>query len=303
MARNNNLIATGIDTTGGRRSTLSIKDLATGKLLPETISNTSANFAWSSDNKVLYYVVNDHTVRPYKLMKHVIGTDPSADKTIYTENDSTYEVYLTSSNDNHYIFINTNTTNSSEVRYIDATRPDDSPVMIQPRTKNLEYSVDYFEGNVFHIRTNDKAENFKYVETPIASPGINNWKDLIPHSSSAYLEDVAVLKDYLVVQSKVNGLTRIKVIHRKDNSSYNVDFGEEAFVANMYMATDDYASDSIRYSYSSLTTPSSDYMYTLSSKQKQLLKQQKVGGGFDASKYETKRIRAKATDGTMVPIS
>jgi len=303
MARNNNFIATGIDTTGGRRSTLSIKDLATGKLLPETISNTSANFAWSSDSKVLYYVVNDHTVRPYKLMKHIVGTDAAADKTIYTENDSTYEVYLTASNDNHYIFINTETTNTSEVRYIDATKRDAQPVVIQPRTKNLEYSVDYFEGNVFHIRTNDKAENFKYVETPIASPGVNNWKDVIPHSSTAYLQDVVVLKDYFVVQSKVNGLTEIKVIKRKDNSSYNVDFGEEAFVANMYMATDDYASDSIRYSYSSLTTPSSDFMYTLSSRQKQLLKQQLVGGGFDATKYETKRIWAKATDGTRVPIS
>src|SRR4030095_9160220 len=134
MARNNNLLATGIDTTGGRRSRLTIKDLATGKLLPETISNTSANFAWNSDGKVLYYVLNDHTVRPYKLMKHMMGTDPSADKTIYTENDSTYEVYLTSSNDNHYIFITTETTNSSEVRYLDATQPDASPVMIQSRT-------------------------------------------------------------------------------------------------------------------------------------------------------------------------
>ncbi|HEY7162323.1 MAG TPA: oligopeptidase B, partial [Acidobacteriota bacterium] len=102
MARNNNLLATGFDTTGGRRSTLTIKDLATGKLLPETISNTSANFEWSGDSKVLYYVLNDHTVRPYKLMKHIVGTDPSGDKTIYTENDSTYEVYLSSSNDNHY---------------------------------------------------------------------------------------------------------------------------------------------------------------------------------------------------------
>jgi oligopeptidase B len=303
MARNNNLVATGIDTTGGRRSTLTIKDLATGKLLPETISNTSANFAWSSDSKVLYYVLNDHTVRPYKLMKHVIGTDPSADKTIYTENDSTYEVYLTSSNDNHYIFINTETTNSSEVRYIDATQPDASPVMIQPRTNNLEYSVDYFEGSVFHIRTNNKAENFKFVETPVSSPGVNNWKDVIPHSATAYLQDVVVLKDYFAVQSKVNGLTEIRVINRKDNSSHNVDFGEEAFVASMYMATDDYASDSIRYSYSSLTTPSSDFMYSLSSKQKQLLKQQKVSGGFEATKYETKRVWAKATDGTMVPIS
>jgi len=303
MARNNNLLATGFDTTGGRRSTLTIKDMTTSKLLPETISNTSANFAWSSDSKVLYYVLNDHTVRPYKLMKHIVGTDPSGDKTIYTENDSTYEVYLTSSNDNHYIFINTETTNSSEVRYLDATRPDASPVIIQPRTANLEYSADYFEGNVFHIRTNNEAANFKYVETPIASPGVNNWKDVIPHNAAAYLQDVAVLKDYFVVQSKVNGLTEIRIVNRKDNSSYTVDFGEEAYVANMYTATDDYSSDSIRYSYSSLTTPSSDFMYTLSSKQKQLLKQQRVGGGFDATKYETKRIWAKATDGTRVPIS
>src|SRR6185369_9600201 len=166
-----------------------------------------------------------------------------------------------------------------------------------------EYSVNYYEGDLFHIRTNKDAENFKFVTAPIANPGVGNWKDVIAHNEKAYLQGVEVLKDHYVVQSKVNGLTEIKVINRKDNSSHNVDFGEEAFVANMYMATDDYASDSIRYSYSSLTTPSSDYMYTLSSKQKQLLKQQKVGGGFDASRYETKRIRAKATDGTMVPIS
>ena len=303
VARNNNLVATGVDTTGGRRSTLTIKDLATGKLLPERISNTSGDFAWSSDSKVLYYVVNDHTVRPYKLMKHVIGTDPSADKPIFMESDSTREVYMTSSNDNHYIFINANATNSSEVRYLDATRPDAPPVMIQPRTNNLEYSVDYFEGDVFHIRTNNKAENFKFVETPVSSPGVTSWKDIIPYSPTAYLQDVVVLKDYFVAQSKVNGLTEIKIINRKDKSSYNVDFGEEAFVANMYMATDDFDSDSIRYSYSSLTTPSSDFMYGLSSKQKRLLKQQKIGGGFDAVKYETKRIWAKATDGTMVPMS
>jgi oligopeptidase B len=303
VARNNNLLAVGIDTTGGRRSTLYIKDLSSGKMLPETVSNTSGNFAWSSDSKTLYYVLNDHTVRPYKLMKHEMGTDPNIDKMIYTENDSTYEVYLSASNDNHYIFINCGSTNTSEVRYIDATKTDAAPIIIQPRTNNLEYSVDYYEGNVFHIRTNNKAENFKFVETPVASPGVNNWKDIIPHSKTAYLQDAVVLKDYYVVQSKVNGLTEIKVINRKDNSSYNVDFGEEAFVADMYMATDDYFSDSIRYSYSSLTTPSSDFMYNLSSKQKQLLKQQKVGGGFDATQYETKRTWARATDGTMVPIS
>ncbi|MFI5187534.1 MAG: S9 family peptidase, partial [Chitinophagales bacterium] len=303
MARNNNLLAVGVDTAGGRRSTLYIKDLASGKMLPELISNTSANFAWSSDSKTLYYVLNDHTVRPYKLMKHEMGTDPKNDKNIYTENDSTYEVYLSASSDNHYIFINSGSTNTTEIRYLDATKQEASPVMIQPRTDKLEYSVDYYEGNVFHIRTNYHAENFKFVEAPITSPGVDNWKDVIPHRENAYLENAVVLKDYYVVQSKVNGLTEIKVINRNDKSSYNVDFGEEAFVADMYLATDDHSSDSIRYSYSSLTTPSSDFMYSLSSKQKQLLKQVKIGGGFDALKYETKRIWAKATDGTMLPVS
>ncbi len=302
-ARNNNLLAVGIDTTGGRRSTLYIKDLTTGKMLPEVFSNTSANYTWSADSKTLYYVLNDHTVRSYKVMKHELGANPTTDKNIYTEMDSTYSIFLSSSKDNHYIFINSGSTNSDEVRYLDATKPNAAPVMIQPRTNNLEYSVSYYEGNVFHIRTNYKATNFRFVETPIAKPGVANWKDVIPHSESAYLQRVEVLKDYYVEQSKVNGLTEIKVINRKDNSSYNVDFGEEAYVANMYMATDDYTSDSIRYSYSSLTTPSSDFYYNLVSKEKKLLKQQKIGGGYDASKYETHRIRAKATDGTMVPIS
>jgi oligopeptidase B len=303
MARDNNLVVIGIDTAGSRKSTLSIKDLSTGKMLPETISNTSANFAWSSDSKTLFYVLNDHTVRPYKLMKHEIGTNPAIDKTIYTEKDSTYGVSLSSSKDNHYIFINSGSTNSDEVRYIDATMAGTEPIMIQPRTNNLEYSVDYYEGDVFHIRTNQNAPNFKIVVAPIANPVLNNWKDLISHRDNAYLQDAVVLKDYYVIQSKVNGLTEIKVTSRKDNSSYNVDFGEEAFVANMSMATDDYVSDSIRYAYSSLTTPSSDFLYNLSAKQKHLLKQQKVGGGFDGSKYETKRIWAKAGDDTMVPIS
>ncbi len=236
-------------------------------------------------------------------MKHVIGTDPATDKTIYVEKDSTYGLYVSASKDNHYIFINSGSTNSDEVRYIDATKNGAEPVMIQPRTNNLEYSVDYYEGDVFHIRTNHNAPNFKIVVAPIANPGLNNWKELISHRGDAYLQNAVVLRDYYLVQSKVNGLTEIKVTNRKDNSSFTVDFGEEAFVANMNMATDDYVSDSIRYSYSSLTTPSSDFLYNLSTKQKQLLKQQKVGGGFDATKYETKRIWAKAGDGTMVPVS
>src|SRR5258705_13017648 len=132
-------------------------------MLPEPSSNPSASYAWTKDNKAIFYILNDHTVRSYKVMKHVMGTNPAEDKNIYTENDSTYSVYLSTSKDNHYIFINSGSTNSDEVRYIDATMPAADPVMIQPRTKNLEYSFSYYEGNVFHIRTNRDATNFKFV--------------------------------------------------------------------------------------------------------------------------------------------
>jgi oligopeptidase B len=175
--------------------------------------------------------------------------------------------------------------------------------MIQPRQKDLLYSVDAYEGNIFHILTNRDAKNFKLVTAPIASPSLPNWKDLIPHKDSALLENVEVLRNYIVSQFRSKGLTEIHVTDRKANITHRVDFGEDAYVAYMSTATDAYDSDSIRYNYQSLTTPAADYKYDLATKQKTKLKQVKVGGGYDQSKYETKRLWAKATDGSMIPIS
>jgi oligopeptidase B len=302
ISRDNNWIAYAADTSGDRRSTIYIKNINTGQYAPDKISNTSG-LAWANDNKTLYYTLNDHTVRSYKVMKHMMGNDPATDIELYVEKDSTYSVELSASKDNRYIFITSSSTTTTEARWLDANNPASDPVIIQPRTKDLLYYPAYYEGNLFHITTNKDAKNFKLVTAPIATPGMSNWKDLLPKRDSSLLEDVEVLQNYIVAQYKTRGLSEIDVINRKDNSSYKVDFGEEAYVADMSMATDAYNSDSIRYNYQSLTTPPSDYGYNLVTKQKQLLKQQKVGGGFDASKYETKRLWAKVTDGTMVPIS
>jgi len=303
IAPNNRHYIYGIDTSGDRRCLLYVKDLMTDKLFPEIIRNTSGNYAWFNDNKSFYYVLNDHTVRPYKVMRHAVGTDPSTDKEIYTEKDSTYSIRLSKSKNNRYIFINSASTNSNEVRYIDANNALGAPTVIQPRTDNIEYSANYFEGNVFHIYTNKDAKNFKYVTAPIGSASMANWKDIISANDKAYLENVEVLKDYYVVQTKENGLTQIKIYDRKNNKWSNVNFGQEDYVANMYMATDDYATDSIRYYFTSLTTPGSEYLYNIKTGQKKLLKQQKVGGGFQSSLYETKRLWSTSSDGTKVPIS
>jgi oligopeptidase B len=302
ISRDNNWIAYLADTSGDRRSTIYFKNLNTGQYSNETISNTSS-LGWANDNKTFYYTINDYTVRSYKVMKHIMGTDPLTDKELYTEKDSTYEVDLHSSKDNRYIFIVSSSTTTTEVRYLDANNTAAAIVLIQPRIHDVLYYPSYYEGNNFHIITNKDAKNFKLVTTAIATPEMTNWKDLLPHRDSSLLENVEVLRNFIVAQYTTKGLSEINVYNRKDSINYKVDFGEETYVANIGMATDAFDSDSIRYNYQSLTTPATDYAYDLNTKQKKLLKQQKVGGGYDASKYETKRLWAKVTDGTMVPIS
>lgn len=299
----NNYLAYAIDTLGDRRSAIYFKNITNGKNNAELISNTTGNTVWANDNKTLYYVLNDHTVRGYKVMKHILGADPSKDKEIYTEKDSTYSVGLNKSKNKRYIFIGSGSTNTTEYRYIDANNPASSPVLIQVRRQGIEYEPDYFEGNVFHIYTNKDAKNFKVVTAPVANPSIDNWKDLVPHNPKALIQSFEVLKDYYVVQTKENGLTQIKVYDRKNKNWSNINFGQDAYVASMYMATDDYASDSIRYNYTSLVTPSATYLYNLGTKEKKLLKQQKVGEKYNPDLYETKRIWATGRDGTKIPLS
>ncbi|MEJ7822375.1 MAG: prolyl oligopeptidase family serine peptidase, partial [Chitinophagaceae bacterium] len=293
----------GVDTTGDRRSTAYIKQLSNGKPMPETISNTTGSYAWNNDNKSFYYVLYDNTVRASRVMRHILGTSPSADKEIYTEKDSTYSVGLSKTLSGRYIFINSRSTNTTEASYLDANNPNASPVLIQSRIQGLEYAPDYLEGNEFHIYTNKNAKNFKLVSAPINSPGMENWTDIIPASDKAYLENAEVVKNYIIAQTKENGLTQIKFLDRKTKKWKFVNFGEEVYVANMYMATDEYTSDSIRYNFTSLVTPGAEYMYNLKTGQKKLLKQQNVGNTFNASWYQTKRIWSTTGDGTKVPIS
>ena len=303
ISKDNNWLAYGTDTTGGRKSDVKFLNLATRQLSPESISNTSGSYAWANDNKTFYYILNDHTVRSYKVMKHTMGTDPQNDKELYTEKDSTYSVYFSQGRDNKYIFINSGSTATTESCYLDAGNPEAQPILIQARQKDILYYPSYNEENIFHIHTNKNAKNFKLVTAPIATPGMAKWTDMIPHRDSALLESAEVFKNFLVVQYKEKGLTQIEVLNRQDKSTYKIDFGEDAYVANMYTATDAYDLDSIRFNYTSLTTPGTDYMYSLVSKQKIELKQQKVGAHYTASNYETKRIWVKVTDGTMVPVS
>lgn len=299
---NNNLIAYGVDTVSRRLYTLYFMDFATGQILDEQIPNTSGRAAWANDNKTVFYMLKDTTtLRPYKVMKHLVGTPVSEDKEIYVEDDETFNTHVYKTKSKKYMIIASSQTLSSEYRFLDADNPDGQFRIIQPREKDLEYSVDHYKDK-FYILTNLGAKNFKLMATPVDKPGKENWEDVIPHREDVLLQGYEVFKNYLVLNERKNGLTQIRVIKWADNSEYYLDFGEEAYLA--YISTNpDFDTDLLRYNYTSLTTPNSTYDYDMNTKEKVLLKREEVLGGFDPGNYVTERHFATAGDGTKIPIS
>ncbi len=299
---NNNLIAYGVDAVSRRLYTLYFMNMTTRELFDEQIPNTSGRAAWANDNKTVFYMLKDTTtLRSYKVMKHVLGTPISEDKEIYVETDETFSTYVFKTKSKKYMFIASSHTLSSEFRFLDADNPDGEFKIIQPREKDLEYSVDHYKDK-FYIHTNLDAKNFRLMETPVDNTTKENWKEVIPHRDDVLLQGFEVFNNYLVLNERKNGLTQIRVIKWADQSEHYLDFGEEAYFA--YISTNpDFDTDLLRYGYTSLTTPSSTYDYDMNTREKTLLKQQEVLGGFDPANYVTERHYATARDGTKVPIS
>ena len=302
VSGDNNLLAYSVDTVSRRQYDIKIKNLQTGEYLKDIIPSTNGNMVWANDNKTLFYTANNpETLLSEKIKSHVLGQGTELDKVVYEEKDKSNYIGLYKSKNQKYIFIISQATMSSETFYIDASKPDSAFVSFQPRIKNVLYSV-WALDNKFLVRTNLDAKNFKLVECPLTQTSVKNWKDLIPHRSDILLSDVEEFKDFIVVSERKNGLAELRVINQNDNKEYYVNFGETAYTASVAQ-NPEYNSKTLRYSYSSLTTPASVYDYNMVDKSKKLMKQQEVVGGYNASDYVTERLYATATDGTKIPIS
>jgi len=302
VSTDNNLIAFGVDTVSRRKYTIHFKNLKTGEILPDQIPVTSGRAAWTNDNKTVFYAAKDETtLRSYKIMKHVLGTDPSSDKEVFEEKDVTFDTYVYKSRSKKYVFIGSGSTLSDEYRFLDADNPDGKFKIIQPREKDLLYGVDHYKDK-FYIRTNYKAENFRLMATPVSKTTKENWKEVIPHRDDVLLQGFEVFKDFLVVNERISGLPNLRIMRWDKKDEHYLDFGEETYSA--YISYNpEFDTDVLRYGYSSMTTPNSVFDYNMNTKEKTLLKQQEVLGDFDSNNYHAERLYATAGDGTKIPIS
>jgi oligopeptidase B len=293
------LLAYSTDNTGYRQYTLQIKNLKTGELLPEKIERVD-DMAWATDNKTVFYVTEDAvTKRNDKCFRHVLGTDKY--DLVYEEKDELFDIGVERTRDKAVILLGAFSKTSTEFRYIPADDPNAAWKPIIARQADHEYDVEH-RGNLFYIRTNKGAKNFRVVTAPVSDPSEKNWKEFVAHRPAVKIDSVDMFSDHAVLSEWENGLQQIEIINFKTNQRHRVEFPEPVYAAGL-STNREFDSTILRYNYQSLVTPSSVFGYDMNTRQATLLKQTEVPGGFDKANYKSERVFATAADGTKIPMS
>jgi len=294
------LLAYTTDNVGFREYRLHVKDLSTGKDFPETVEKVSSA-AWATDNKTLFYTVEDHAKRPYRLYRHTLGTDPKTDILVFEEKDEMYRVNIHRSRSRKVLFLVSGSHTADEWRFLASDKPAGLFTMISPREKEHEYAVDH-RGDLFYIRTNKGCRNFRVVAAPVAAPGQENWKEFLPCRPAVMVSGLDLFAGHAVVLEREDGLPRIRVIDLATSAQHRVDFPEPVYAVGPQNNAE-FETRLFRFGYQSFMTPQSVFDYDMATRERTLLKRTEVLGGYDPDRYQSERRYATAKDGTKIPIS
>jgi oligopeptidase B len=296
-----NLLAFAVDFNGSEKYMLCMKDLNSGKMLPDTIRDVSYGLEWANDNRTIFYTTLDTIMRPDKLWRHKLGEKPGNDVMVFHEPDEMFYLGLAKTRSKAYLILNLNSQITSEVHYLFADQPTGEFKLFQPRVTGVEYTIDH-HGDTFYILTNEKAINFRLLETPVAKPEWCNWREKIPYRPDVLLSGMDCFRDHLVVYERENGLEKILVENLSSGATHFVDFPEPVYTIDSDN-NPDYNTRILRFKYTSLVTPRSVYDYDMENKTRELKKQDEVLGGYDPTQYQSERVFAVAPNGVQVPIS
>lgn len=291
------LLAYGTDVAGDEAYTVHVKDLTTGKLLPDEIKNAYYSVEWAADNRTLFYNVLNEAKRPYKIFRHTLGS--AKDVEVFHEEDERFEITVSKTRSQRFLTIDCDSQTTSEVWYLAAEQPEGKFTRLYPRVQDVEYQVTD-HGSNWYVRVSDTSKTFRLIEAPMAHP--EQKKELIPATKDVTLEDVDTYADHLVVTERAQGLLRLRVRRFSDGQEHVVTMPEPDYTLAGGGAFE-YDTPVLRFVYTSLVTPPSYYDYDMNTRQRTLVKRQAVLGGFQPENYVTERIMGKANDGTLIPIS
>ena len=295
------LLAYAVDTDGSERHELRFRDLATGADLEDVIQGVYYGAAWSAGSGTFFYVMPDAAVRPFQVWRHVLGTPTSDDVLVLQEDDERFELSVETTKSERYVVLTSTSQVTSETRFLQSDQPEAQPRLVEARRHGIEYSIDH-QGERFLILTNDGALNFRLMEAPVSSPGRGSWTEVIPERPGVRLNLTDVFANHVVLGQRSDGLQRLEVLDCATGNLHVVDQPDSAYTT--FAGSDpNYESSVMRFFYTSLTAPFSAVDYDMRTRERTLVKQQPVRGGYDRADYVTDRLWATAPDGVRVPIS
>lgn len=300
------LLAYAFDATGSERCALRIRDLAAARNLPDRMTGVLGDLAWSADSRVLFYVRLDRQQRPMQLWRHTVGTPVADDVLVFEETDPQFEVAVGVTQSGRFVLLESHAHEASEIWLIDAELPSAPPRCVCPRSVGHQYSVDHYAdaaGDQLVIVTNSAgAEDYRVCTALVAALDIKNWREIVPHVQGRRIIDHVAYARHLVRLEREDGQPRIVVRRWRDGAEHDIAFGEEAFHLTLEVGLA-FDTDTMRFVYSSMTTPRQTYDYQMETRARTLRKQQDIPSGHDPAHYITKRLHARASDGEQVPIS
>ncbi len=328
VSDNNELLAYSTDTTGFRQYAMQVKNLSSGKIFEERFERVTS-VAWAADNRTLFFTEEDETTkRSYRLYRHALESG-QAPVLLYEEKDERFRIAVERTRSGSFILLTIASHTASEVRFLAAGDAEGEFSLIDARGENHEYYLEHHpqssggegetrgaDGGVFYIRTNSGGRTFRLVEAPVKSPGRGSWREVIGNRPGVMLSGVDAFGGHLVLFEREDGLpySRIVDLDNRENGggdnreidllqrSHRIEFSEPVYNASLG-TNPEFETSKVRFQYESFVTPRSVFDYDVRSRERVLLKQQPVLGGYDAQRYVSERIHAVAADGTRIPIS
>jgi len=295
-------IAWSFDDKGSELYRIVVRDAASLRDGDHVIEGSTGSPIWAADSRTLYHVLLDGNHRPSKLMRHSVGAPATDNVEVFEEKDPGFFLGAGKTLDGRYITIDTHDHETSEVWLIDAHDPKASPRLVAPREPGVEYSVGS-RGETLYILTNaNGAEDFRIVAAPAATPGRDHWRDLVAHQPGRLILSMTALAGHLVRLERVDGLPRIVVRDLDSGEEHAIAFDEEAYSLGLVSGYE-FDTTTIRFTYSSMTTPAQVYDYDVATRVRTLRKTQVVPSGHDPARYVTRRLHAPAHDGERVPVT
>ncbi|GAA1428720.1 S9 family peptidase [Microlunatus lacustris] len=310
VSEDGRLLAYSVDTTGGERFTLRVRDLTTGSPLADQIEDTAYGVAWAGSSH-LFYTRADEAWRPHVVLRHRLGTDPAEDAVVVTEPDERFWVGVDTSRDDRWIVIGMGSKLTSEYHLLPTDAPESEPRLVAARREGVEYDVEPAGDRLLIVHNDGGAEDFVLAQAPLDATGPEQWETVLAHSPGVRLLGVSAYAGHAVVSLRRAGLTALHVLPRDEHGDFgpgaDIAFEETLHVVDA-PGDPEYDSPTIRLSYASMLTPNSVYDYTLATGELTLLKRTPVldhptAGPYDPGQYVQERAWATAEDGTRVPLS